>query len=116
MTDPLNLPSLRKVAEEAHVKPHTVPIEEGIQRFEAYIATFDPPTVAERMERLEGALRGLTRAASDMLTGISVHNGLNPDAPARRHDIEGPVVTALSHAAHKARAALSPELDGATHG
>ena len=48
-------------------------------------------------------LRDLTKAALDVSTGISVHNALSPDAPARREDIKGPVITALNAAACEAR-------------
>jgi hypothetical protein len=64
------------------------------------------------------ALRQLRQAADDMLVGIGVHNRLGKDAPARRDDIEGPVVTALADAARKAsdvyarRGSASSDVEG----
>lgn len=53
-------------------------------------------------------LQNLHQAAANMLTGIEVNNRLHPDAPARRKDIAGPVVTSLRAAVLSARVALSP--------
>lgn len=61
---------------------------------------------AARIAELEGALMGLRQAASDVLTGISVHNALSPDAPARKDDIRGPVISALADSVYLARTAL----------
>lgn len=59
-------------------------------------------------ERLRAALHDLQSAAHGMVVGISAHNRLHPDAPARRDDIRGPVVDALHQAAVNARQALTP--------
>jgi hypothetical protein len=55
---------------------------------------------------LSAQLRALANAADDMLTGVAVHNRLNEAAPARAHDIAGPVVTRLGRAIYSARRAL----------
>jgi hypothetical protein len=73
--------------------------------------------IGARDEAME-ALRQLRQAADDMLVGIGVHNRLGKDAPARRDDIEGPVVTALADAARKAsdvyarRGSASSDVEG----
>jgi len=68
-----------------------------------------------RATELEGQVAALVEAAESVLTGISIHNALDKDAPARRDDIEGPVVSALASTVHAARALLAriqPALNG----
>lgn len=48
-------------------------------------------------------LRRLNSAAEAMSIGVQVHNRLHPDAPARKDDIEGPVVSELWDAHCEAR-------------
>jgi len=62
-------------------------------------------TYVAKTAHVEPALWSLSRAANDMLTGISVHN----DRAERRGNdrIEGPVITALSKACHAAREVLA---------
>ena len=57
------------------------------------------------------ALRNLQSAADAVRTGISVHNELHADAPARRDNIEGPVITDLVNASHAARMLLEGARD-----
>ena len=58
------------------------------------------PTAAADVERL---LQKLASAANDMLIGVGIHNRLDPDAGARREDIQGPVVSALQKTYAEAR-------------
>lgn len=60
-----------------------------------------------QLSALKGRVGELVEAASDVLLGISLRNRLHADAPSRMDDFEGPVITALSEAAIKARALLS---------
>lgn len=72
-------------------------------------SSLTPPTLEARSQAetdVTRALHRLSGAAYDMLIGIDVHNRLSPDSPGRLKNIEGPVVSELSAAAHAARALL----------
>lgn len=73
------------------------------------------PRLSDQITTERKLLRDLHRAADSVLTGISVHNTLDADAPARRDDIKGPVISVLTDAVWRTRQALeAPEPEAAT--
>ena len=82
------------------------PWDNAAERLEALLPTLRKVDAERDMYRV--TLQNLQHAAANMLTGIEVNNRLHPDAPARRKDIAGPVVTSLRAAVLSARVALSP--------
>lgn len=67
----------------------------------------------ERLRVAVEALRMAERAMHAMLLGISVHNDLHADAPARRENIKGEVVDGLAAAEQRARQALASQQEKA---
>lgn len=70
------------------------------------VQTYGEWQAAVALETTLFALQKLERAGEALRTGIAVHNRLDKDAPARRDNVDGPVVRAFYEELHNARMAL----------